>query len=98
MINDTPLVVITFVAQHINCVKDRTGKIVDGYEVRRVAMRSQTLSCAELVLVLLCGVLCGTQSDIKHAYYSWVLRRDFENPFFDWKIVEMVSHRMQALV
>ena len=42
-------------------------------------------------------IVSGFESDISNVYYHWVLRRDFENPDFDWKLMEMTSQRIASL-
>lgn len=65
----TPYVTLTFVAQHVHCVRDKKGKIVE-----------------------------GSETELKSMFYVWKVRRDFENPHFDWKITELGFQRLFALV
>lgn len=65
----TPYVTLTFVCQHVHCVRDKKGKIVE-----------------------------GSESELKNMFYVWKVRRDYENPHFDWKITELGFQRLFALV
>lgn len=67
--NETPFVLFSFVCQHVHCIKDKKGVIVEGHP-----------------------------GEVKSVYYAWRLRRDFDNPDFDWKIVDMHYQRIFSLV
>jgi len=65
---ETPLIVISFVCQHVHCIRDRAGTIVE-----------------------------GSEGQIKSHFYRWIVRRDVESDYFDWKIVDMISQKLHAL-
>jgi len=67
--NEIPYVTLSFVCQHVHCVKDKKGVIVEGHA-----------------------------AEVKSVYYAWKLRRDLDNPDFDWKVVDMHCQRIFSLV
>jgi import inner membrane translocase subunit TIM44 len=69
VINDVPIVIVTFSCQHVNCAKNKKGEIVK-----------------------------GGSAEIQTSYYVWAMRRDLYSEDFDWKIVEMQTHVVFALV
>jgi len=66
---ETPYITFSFVCQHVHCIKDKKGVIVEGHP-----------------------------GEVKSVFYIWKMRRDLENPDFDWKIVEMQCQRIFHLV
>ena len=104
MVKDTPVVELTFMVQQINCVRrvKRAGQqqpqqaetagatAVGGAEAEGEAEGSGAEGEN--------AVVRGSPSDIAQHFYVWILRRDFENPDFDWKIMEMQTQQVFSLV
>lgn len=42
-------------------------------------------------------VVEGSETELKRVFYQWIMRRDFENPDFDWKIAEFHFHKVDFL-
>ena len=38
------------------------------------------------------------QSVVQNTYYSWAIKRDYESPYYDWKIFEFHYQNIQALI
>lgn len=38
------------------------------------------------------------QSVVQNTYYSWAIKRDYESPYYDWKIFEFHYQHIQALI
>lgn len=68
VVNNIPYVHLTFSCQHVHCIKNEEGEIVEGRE-----------------------------TELKRVFYQWIMRRDFENPDFDWKIAEFHFHKVDFL-
>ena len=55
-----PVVTLTFMCQHIDCVRDLAGEVIQ-----------------------------GSESKLHTVHYTFVMRKDLENPDFNWKIVDL---------
>ena len=103
MVKDTPVVELTFMVQQINCVRrvQRAGQVQQQGEAAgaRVGEAGEGSNSGAVE-----GggvedeVVSGSPSDIAQHFYVWIMRRDFENPDFDWKIMEMQSQQVFSLV
>ena len=112
MLKDMPVLLVAFMVQQVNCVRKVKGlppsakptataataskaaddggkKAKDGAKDGPAAEKRFDSEGREIV--------SGFESDITHMYYHWVLRRDFENPDFDWRLMEMSSMRVASL-
>ena len=110
MVKDLPVLLLAFMVQQVNCVRKVKGfvaakapKAGDGAAAGagekkaggeagkqgEVSVKRYDSEGREIV--------SGFESDISSVYYHWVLRRDFENPDFDWKLIEMTSMRIASL-
>ena len=108
MVKDTPVVELTFMVQQINCVR-RTAK--PGQPNQQQQQQQAEKAGGGVVGEAGAGgeagpvldengeqVVSGSPSDIAQHFYVWIMRRDFENPDFDWKIMEMQSQQVFSLV
>ena len=111
MVKDTPVVELTFMVQQINCVRRLKGRQQQQQQQQQQADKA---GGGGVVGEAEAGggggvaggevdengevVVSGSPSDIAQHFYVWIMRRDFENPDFDWKIMEMQSQQVFSLV
>ena len=100
MVKDTPVVELTFMVQQINCVRRTKRKHTQQQQQADGPAHGEAGEGDKIGsdVVEEDGVVSGSPSDIAQHFYVWIMRRDFENPDFDWKIMEMQSQQVFSLV
>ena len=104
MVKDTPVVELTFMVQQINCVR----RVKRSQPPQQQQQQTETAGSGRVGASegsdsgvegdVEDAVVSGSPSDIAQHFYVWIMRRDFENPDFDWKIMEMQSQQVFSLV
>lgn len=88
MMEDIPLLILSFKTQQTEVVRDRVGEIVMGSPVRRAVCAAQ---CANRPSLILFAHLTYMQDTINNVVYVWALTKDAEKPnplTKGWRIVE----------
>lgn len=70
--------------------------VMDGKPLLKVSFVVQQIHCIKDKKTG--KVIEGGESEIANVYYTWLLRRDFDNPDFDWAIQLFHFHQVLALV
>lgn len=95
MINDEPFLTVSFVVQQVKCVRKKPGyNAAKHKEEMERAKQAGAPQSAPAAVSDDPDVVEGHPSQIVSVYYQFMVQRDFENPDFDWRIVQFVSHEM----